>query len=397
MKTGLFGISILTAVLGGAAFWAFGSFGGGGSAPLRPSVARATDPVSREYGYIDQDNGTYLNVQLNPLNRSAGEFLIAVPGQGLFVADAPATLTVAGNGVTTVSYSGTGHKDAGAKIDSIYGVFTSPSGQDEALSFTLIATVAADFKSATASLTVGASTFTLSAPVAAHTAEPAGSAFLQAFVSGNFGAAYDGFESAFAQKVSRTSFIAGATAAARASNGVQSFTMWPAGWQYFGEPGTGAHTTGGWVTITASKNSVVRKSLRYLAMVEEHHLWKVVTFDAKELVTVSPADVHGWGFLQETAPGTGSFATTPAIPPSGAGSARLQLTSTTGRSSSARPSSPAHGSMPSARCATTPTRRRRTPGPCRRSASNSTWTTTQPTRTPPGRGGSSSNRIARIR
>ena len=330
MKKQLLRVSILATVVGGATIWFFGPFGGAGGGPLHPTPAQATDTVSRDYGYIDQDNGAFLNVQLNPLHPSAGEFLIAVPGQGLFVSDTPATLTVAGNGVTTVSYSGTGHKDAGAKIDSTYGVFTSPSGQDEAVSFTLTAVVAADFKSATASLVVGSSTFTLTAPVAAHTAEIAGSAFLQAFVSGNFGAAYDGFESAFAQKVSRASFVAGATAAAGASNGVQSFTMWPAGWQYFGEPGTGAHTAGGWVTVTASKNSVVRKSLRYMAMVEEHHLWKAVTFDAKELVTVSPADLRGWGFLQETATGTGSFATGPATPPSGTGGARLRVTSTTG-------------------------------------------------------------------
>lgn len=51
--------TILASILGGAAFWIFGSLGGDGSAPLRPSVAQATDPVSREYGYIDQDNGTY--------------------------------------------------------------------------------------------------------------------------------------------------------------------------------------------------------------------------------------------------------------------------------------------------------------------------------------------------
>ena len=103
MKKRLLRVSLLASILGGAAFWLFGSFGGDGSAPLRPSAAQATDPVSRDYGYIDQDNGAFLNVQLNPLHPSAGEFLIAVPGQGLFVSDTPATLTVAGNGVTTVS------------------------------------------------------------------------------------------------------------------------------------------------------------------------------------------------------------------------------------------------------------------------------------------------------
>jgi hypothetical protein len=53
----------------------------------------------------------------------------------------------------------------------------------------------------------------------------------------------------------------------------------------------------------------------------------VVTVQAAQgaTVTVTPANMQGWGFFTETGTGTGAMATGPATPPLGAGSARMTL------------------------------------------------------------------------
>jgi hypothetical protein len=49
---------------------------------------------------------------------------------------------------------------------------------------------------------------------------------------------------------------------------------------------------------------------------------------AATTVTVKPTAMNGWGFLQETATGTGSFVSGPGTPPMGTGSARFTLDAT---------------------------------------------------------------------
>jgi hypothetical protein len=66
-------------------------------------------------------------------------------------------------------------------------------------------------------------------------------------------------------------------------------------------------------------------------LVEEHHAWKLHEIgDPVPATTVSPANMNGWGFLQETATAAGSLVTGPGTPPSGSGSAKIALGSTGG-------------------------------------------------------------------
>ncbi|MGE0597801.1 MAG: hypothetical protein AB7J35_11635 [Dehalococcoidia bacterium] len=56
--------------------------------------ALANDPEDLEHGYVDQDTGLFVAIQLNPAHEEAGRFTVALPGVGLFVPSGVATLTV---------------------------------------------------------------------------------------------------------------------------------------------------------------------------------------------------------------------------------------------------------------------------------------------------------------
>jgi Ca2+-binding RTX toxin-like protein len=54
------------------------------------------------------------------------------------------------------------------------------------------------------------------------------------------------------------------------------------------------------------------------------------TFAASSVIIVSPSNMHGWGFVTETATGSGLMVSGPAIPPLGMGSAELTVNSAGG-------------------------------------------------------------------
>jgi hypothetical protein len=302
-----------------------------GNNPARgPESARATDPSNLQYGYLDQDSGMFVSIQLSTLHEDAGRMTIAVPGVGLFVPVGAADLTVNGNGTTSFEYTGAARLDADATLDPVYGVFLSPSGNSTEVQVEIAGEASSDYIGATITVEYDNNTYVLEATAAAHDATGAASDFLQEVVDGDWAAAYAFFESAFQAKVTEQDFVAAASAGIASGDDVTGFSVRPETWIYSGEPGSGPHTAYGWVTLEVEEGSTPSSHLMLIAMVEEERDWRVITMDDTDLITISASAMNGWGFLQETATASGSLVSGPETAPSGAGSAQIALGSTGG-------------------------------------------------------------------
>jgi hypothetical protein len=100
---------------------------------------------------------------------------------------------------------------------------------------------------------------------------------------------------------------------------------------YAGEPGPGMHAAGAVVVLTLTDQTGSYKGVATMELILDAGEWRLTNMgEIAQPTVVSPANMHGWGFLQETPTGTGSLVAGPGAAPLGTGSARFQLGATGG-------------------------------------------------------------------
>ncbi len=138
----------------------------------RVAVTGAQDPPSGEpAGFIDQARGTYLVLQLDASQPDAGRFTFAVPGVGVFVGDAPATVDPPAATGVAVRYAGAGTLDSAAVQDPVFTLWTALSGQAVPVTFQLVAQIGPDRTIATAQLVYASQVYLLTTQPAPQTAD----------------------------------------------------------------------------------------------------------------------------------------------------------------------------------------------------------------------------------
>jgi hypothetical protein len=304
--------------------------GPGTSAPLRAERVQASG-TGDHYGYIDQSNGNWFRAELDPSAEDAGEFQFAAWGLGVFWSENPATVSRDSAGVSHVSFSGAGQFNRGATWDrSVGGVEAQFSDVYEDVSFQFVATVQPDFQTVSGTLTFAGDIYPVTYQAPPHNADAPLQSAMNAFVSRDWHAFYLASDSSFLAAKSESVFTA-EMIGAEATEGVVVNWAKLGLLEYHGEPGVGPHVALEWLTIDISLGGTVIRYPSRVEMIEDMGQWKMWTLDPPiPAITVSPANMNGWGFVQETATATGSLVSGPGTPPSGSGSAKIALGSTGG-------------------------------------------------------------------
>jgi hypothetical protein len=304
----------------------------GGERGHRLSVesALADAPADLSYGFVDQSTGAQLLAQWDPLFSGGGTFKVGVPGVGVLRGTAPATVTTNPDGSRHLAFTGAGTRDAGAQLVRPLGYAFTASGTLTATSFTVSADAAPDLVSATWMVTIDSTPYSSSAPAPAHNAGDVIQAELQALHDKDWATAYSLFSAGFQAGYPQLEFAGDMASGFPAGTSLTSWTVLPSV-AYQGEPGPGLHTATALVSARFSDGSVTAAIVSQMELVLDAGNWRLTDMGKPATPTVvSPANMNGWGFLQETATATGSLVAGPGTPPSGGGSAKIALGSTGG-------------------------------------------------------------------
>jgi hypothetical protein len=249
----------------------------------------------------------------------------------VFWSDDPATVTRDSNGVSTVTFSGAAHLNAGAKWDRPLGAVEAHFSEDyRDVQIQFSATVQPDFQTAEAALTYDGVTFAISYLPPAHNAEAALANAMAAYLARDWHQFYLASDSTLQADMSESEFTSGMLAMEN-SHGMLDDWELVGSLTYHGEPGQGAHFAAGWLAAHLDLAGARTLYVGKVALVQDQGAWKVFSLDPPiAAATVSSSPANGWGFLQETATATGSFVSGPGTAPAGSGSAQIALGSTGG-------------------------------------------------------------------
>ncbi len=268
-------------------------------------------------------------MQWGTTNPGYGQFIFTSPGVGAAWADVSATIAPSAGGFT-VSYSGAGRVDHAALVNTTFGSTFEKSGASQPATISLTATIDATKVVATATITVDGQSYTVSAPAPTHNAGPAVDQFIAALRDANWTALHDMLYSEFRNGVTVAELSAGIQPDLAASGTLLGGSL-IAPSTYPGEPGAGYRIAKGDIMLSFSANGSMKNEHSGVIFIQEQGVWKVLNLDTSVPATVvSPANMQGWGFLQETATASGSLVTGPGTPAFGTGSAKLHLSTTGG-------------------------------------------------------------------
>lgn len=294
---------------------------------LSKSPVSADPSESRQVGFLDQQNGNYITIELNLDRVDVGRFAVAIPGVGVLDTPTAASVSVDGNGTLTVSYSGIAWVDGEAVVDPTFGWDVRRTGAATEVALSVSGTVNSDLATSEFTIEVDAVAYTVSTSPAQHDAEVNAADALDAFAAEDWATVYDLSSRQLRGDESQSQFE---TDMASETSGQPIIANWRflTAFDYKGLPGRGTPIARVLLAATMTDESLVVSSL---AMIMEGGEWKVWSMDPPaEAVVVSSSSPGAWGFLQETATATGTFTNGSHADLFGSGSARIQLGSTGG-------------------------------------------------------------------
>ena len=330
MKIKVLGVAFGLVAVVAVAVFALGGGGHGGQKVLSPRAALADSPADLNYGFVDQSTGADLLAQWNPLYSGGGSFKVGVPGVGVLRGSVSATVITNPDGSRHLAFSGAGTRDATSQLVRPLGYAFTESGTTTAASFTVSADAASGFVSATWTVTIDSASYSFSAPAPAHNAGDVVQAELQALHDKDWATAYSLFSAGFQASYPQIEFTSDFESGFPAGTALTSWSVLPSV-EYQGEPGPGLHTATAMVSAKFTDGSGSETNLSRMELVLDAGNWRLTNMGEPATPTiVSPANMRGWGLLQETATASGSLVNGPATPPFGAGSAKFQLATTGG-------------------------------------------------------------------
>jgi hypothetical protein len=298
--------------------------------PRSPGVAAAAVPEGFRVGLIDPSRSNYVLVEWDSQSANYGKFMVGLPELGMVWGNSAGTITSNQDGTKTLSYSGNGQLDADAQLDPLFGRTFTLSGSSAGVSVNLSIVFSANLVAGSGSVTVGQQTYLIEAPAPTHNADDAIEAILSDIESSDWSGMHAALNRNFVAAVSESAFATAMSSEFGSHGSVVSADLME-DIVYLGEPGPGYHLANSRVRFIFSASGAQHRYYSFISMVLDGGAWKLLTLDPPVTETlVSPANMHGWGFVQETATATGSLVSGPGTPPSGSGSAKIALGSTGG-------------------------------------------------------------------
>ena len=195
----------------------------------------APPPTATTGGFQDHSSNDYLRIQLDPAAPGYGGFIVAVPGVGLAWGEQPATARRESDHAVQLRYDGGGFLNAGAQLDTEFGVAYQPNGTSTKIRLRLVGSVDPAHGTGSIELWVNDVHYRFAAASAPQNAGTTADTVLAAIVRGDWSALYD---------LADDSLRAGGTAAEFTAQVQQQFAA--------NNKVTSAHTTG---TISYSTNA----------------------------------------------------------------------------------------------------------------------------------------------
>lgn len=172
-----------------------------------PTEAQALS-VDRSYGFIDQERGTTLHIQLDPSRPQNGRFDFASPGVGRFESIGTGVTTkVQGDGSATMQYDGRATLNRGAALDEVFGALSVPSGKSETVSIHFDAKMERDRHTLTAQLSFDGRVYRLDSRTSPRDADKTLAIITDAVARQDWAKLYEQACRPFRARVSRDAFI----------------------------------------------------------------------------------------------------------------------------------------------------------------------------------------------
>lgn len=240
-----------------------------------PARSHATPPpAAMANGFQDHSDGDYLRLQLDPSQANYGGFVAAIPGVGLAWPAQPATVSTKSDHSAQLRFDGQAYLNAGAKLDTEFGVDYQISGPTTAVSLRLIGQVDPAHGTGTVELWINDKHFHLAADSSPADASAAAKAVLTAIKTNDWVALYGladsslraaGGPAQFAQQM-ETQFAGGGVLDAHGSGPI-TYTTTTTGISYANQP----------VSFTVTHDGATQAASGTLILIYNEGSWRWLT------------------------------------------------------------------------------------------------------------------------